>query len=112
MIDKDFDEKPYVMTEYMGPGCPDMSSRQMWMSIRDKNYVVAYKVGIYEEFEDGEIAECYDLQKDKNAYYNISNDIDRAVISYLLIPLKKRFEEIKKDNLLFIDKLKKDNCID
>lgn len=95
----------YVMTEYMGPGCPDMTQRRMWMSIRDSKYIVAYKVGIYEKFEDGELAECYDLSKDPFGYYNINEKIDRKTISYLLEPLKNRFEEIRNETNIFIKKL-------
>ena len=107
MLDPNRPQHNYVITEYMGPGCPDMTARRMWLSIRDKHYVVAYKVGIYEPFEEGELAEVYDLQDDPNAYYNINYKIDRNRIEYLLIPLKERYEEIKRDTNIFIDKLKK-----
>lgn len=106
MIDLTREEIPYVMTEYMGPGCPDIYSRPIWLSIRDKKYIVAYKVGIYEEFEDGKIAECYDLETDPDGYFNISTNIDRIKIDYLLIHLRDRFEEIKRDSNLFLDEIK------
>lgn len=98
--------KNYVTTEYMGPGCPDMTSRRMWLSIRDENYIVAYKVGIYENFEDGELAEVYDLRKDPDGLYNINYKIDRTKIAYLLKPLKDRYEEIKVDAYSYIEKLR------
>lgn len=111
MLDRDRPIKDYVMTEYMGPGCPDMTSRRMWLSIRDKNYIVAYKVGIYELFEEGELAEVYDLKKDPDAIYNINYKINRQKIDYLLSPLKIRYEEIKRDSNKFISDLKKGNII-
>lgn len=111
MIDKHFEEKPYVLTEYMGPGCPDILHRRIWMSIRDRKYIIAYKVGIYENFEDGEISECYNLQKDPEAYYNICSKIDKREIAYLLEPLKNRFEEIKIDSYEFINELKNNKYI-
>ena len=109
MLDRSVEEPSYVTTEYMGPGCPDMTSRRMWMSIRDDKYVVAYKVGIYENFDDGELAECYDLSKDPYANYNIANMVNCTEIDYLLIHLRDRFEEIKRDSLLFIDKLRENS---
>lgn len=93
---------PYVLTEYMGPGCPDMTSRRMWMSIRDDNYIVAYKVGIYENFEDGELAEVYNLKRDPFGKKNIAYKISKRDIQYLLNPLKIRYEEIKNDVNNFI----------
>lgn len=107
MLDSNRPIKDYVMTEYMGPGCPDMSGRRMWLSIRDKNYIVAYKVGIFEPFEEGELAEVYDLKKDPDALYNINYKINRQKIDYLLSPLKTRYEVIKRDSNKFIDDLQK-----
>lgn len=98
--------KNYVITEYMGPGCPDMTARRMWLSIRDENYIVAYKVGIYENFEDGELAEVYNLRKDPDGLYNINYKTKREEVDYLLKPLKVRFEEIKIDAYSYLEKLK------
>ena len=106
MIDPNRPIKDYVMTEYMGPGCPDMTARRMWLSIRDKDYIVAYKVGIYEPFEEGELAEVYNLKKDPDALYNINYKTKREDIVYLLKPLKERYEEIKKDAYSYLERLK------
>lgn len=105
MLDPKRPIKDYVITEYMGPGCPDMTSRRMWLSVRDVNYIIAYKVGIYEDFENGELAEVYDLRKDPDGLYNINYKIDRTKIEYLLLPLKNRYEEIKKDAYSYLNKL-------
>ncbi len=98
--------RKYVIGEYMGPGCPDMLQRRIWFSARDEKYIVAYKVGIYEPFETGELAEVYDLTADPKGYYNINDEIDRSKIQYLLDPLKKRFDEIKIDSRQFFEELK------
>ena len=105
MLDPKRPIKDYVITEYMGPGCPDMTSRRMWLSVRDVNYIIAYTVGIYEDFENGELAEIYDLRKDPDGLYNINYKIDRTKIEYLLLPLKNRYEEIKKDAYSYLNKL-------
>lgn len=109
MLDSKRPIKNYVTTEYMGPGCPDMTSKRMWLSARDEKYIVAYKVGIFEKFEDGELAEVYDLQKDPDALYNINYKIDRSKISYLLEPLEIRYEDIKKDAYMYLENLKNGN---
>lgn len=107
LLDENRPIKNYVMTEYMGPGCPDLLSKRLWLSVRDVHYIVAYKVGVYENFEDGELAEVYDLSKDPYAYYNINTTVDIRNIEYLLQPLKVRFEEIKRDSNIFIEDLRK-----
>lgn len=107
MLDPNRPVKDYVLTEYMGPGCPDMTARRMWLSIRDCKFIVAYKVGIYEPFESGELAEVYDLSKDPDGLYNINYKIDKSKIQYLLDPLQERYEEIKKDAYSYIERLEK-----
>ena len=105
---KEVAPRNYVISEYMGPGCPDILQRRIWFSARDKNYIIAYKVGIYEPFENGELAEVYDLSKDPDGLYNINDKIDRTKIEYLLNPIHERFDEIKRDTNEFIEKLKKE----
>lgn len=95
-----------VTGEYMGPGCPDMLARQIWFSARDEHFVVAYKVGVYEDFDSGELAEVYDLEKDPQGYYNINDTVDRRKIEYLLEPLRSRHFEIRNDTDAFMQKLR------
>lgn len=108
---KETEARKYVIGEYMGPGCPDMLKRPIWFSSRDEKYIVGYKVGVYQDFDDGELAEVYDLTKDPKAYYNINDTVDRSKIDYLLQPLRIRHEEVRRDVNLFIEKLRKENEI-
>lgn len=94
--------RSFVITEYMGPGCPDILNRRIWFSARDKNYIIAYKVAISEDFEEGQLAEVYDLKIDPNGYYNISDTIDRGCIQYLLSGIQERYLEIKTETEEFI----------
>ena len=105
MLNSNITNKDYVMTEYMGPGCPDLLSRRIWFSIRDSHYLVAYKVGIYEDFDNGELCEVYNLREDPNAYYNINDKIDWKEISYLLENVERRFNEVRSDTITFVESL-------
>ena len=105
---RDTEPRKFVIGEYMGPGCPDMLKRQIWFSARDEKYVVAYKVGVYEPFENGELAEVYDLSTDPNQYYNINDRIELSMIEYLLEPLRIRHAEVRKDVDSFMEKLRKE----
>ena len=107
---RETEARPYVIGEYMGPGCPDMLLRRIWFSARDKRFLIAYKVGLYEKFEDGELAEAYDLIKDPDALYNINDKIDKSEIRYLIDGLKERWEEIRRDTDEFMDKVRHENC--
>lgn len=105
LLDKNYAWPDYVMTEYTGPGCPEVRGRRLWFSIRNKEYMVAYRVAVYEPFEEGELVEVHDLKKDPNCYYNIADSIDRSKIEYLLVLIQKRFDEVCHDSQLFIDSL-------
>lgn len=106
MISSESSEQSYVMTEYMGPGCPDMLSRPMWLSCRDKHYIVAYKVCVSQNFCDGELSEVYDLQNDPLAYKNIAKSVNIMDIKYLLDKIENRYNEVKTDTMEFIEKCK------
>ena len=107
MLDETIPKKDYVITEYMGPGCPDLLSRPIWFSIRDKRYAIGYKVGIYQEFEDGELCEVYDMEKDPCGFYNVVKSIRHDDLHYLLRHIKDRFEEVKDDTAVFIERIEK-----
>ena len=106
LLNNNIELKDYVMTEYMGPGCPDLLSRPIWFSIRDKRYCIGYKVGIYQNFEDGELSEVYDLAKDPHGFYNIVKRIKRDELQYLLKHIEERYIEVKKSSYSFIESLK------
>jgi hypothetical protein len=105
MLNQDIPHKNYVMTEYMGPGCPDIMSRPIWFSIRDKHYAIGYKVGIYQNFEDGILAEVYDLSLDPHGFYNIAAVVDKNKIQYLLSHLKVRLSEVRESSYKFISNI-------
>lgn len=105
MLNKNVKKKDYAITEYMGPGCPDLLSRPIWFSIRDAHYSIGYKVGVYQAFEEGELCEVYDLTKDSKGFYNIVSKVDRKNIDYLLVHLKKRHSEVVASTNDFIKQL-------
>lgn len=100
------EQRQLVIGEYMGPGCPDMLKRPIWFSARDEKYIIGYKVGVYQEFDEGELAEVFDLTKDPEAFYNINDKIDRKMIEYLLEPLRSRHIEIRRDTTDFMNRLR------
>lgn len=89
--------KPYIITEYMGCGCPDMISREVWMSIRDEHYCIGYKSRIDKEFNIDSPYCIYDLLNDVNEYTNLAGTEfeNKEDVIYLKNEIKVRFEEIQ-----------------
>lgn len=79
----------YAISEYIGGGCPDMRRRPIHYMIRDKNWLLVYYVKLMEDFNQGEIVELYDLNKDTYEINNIRGQVDEKKISYLLEALNK-----------------------
>ena len=103
---KDNHTRKCIVTEYMGPGCPDIIQRPVWFSARDDKYLIAYKVKLFSGFENGELCEVYDRRKDPKEYYNIVDKIDRSLIKYLLDEIEVRFNELRDDTGKYYKKLK------
>ncbi len=102
-----------IITEYMGPGCPDMITRDVWMSIRNSNYLLAFKIPINQDFNYKYLCEAYNLQNDPNELINISNEIDfnSVEITTMIEKLKNRFIEIKLSKELYLEKLRNNQII-
>ena len=101
--------KPYIITEYMGRGCPDMISREVWISLRNDKYCIAYKSRIDEPFDIEHPYCIYDLKNDVNEKRNLADTYEKEndEIKKLMILIKHRFDEIQQstNNLLENDML-------
>ena len=88
----------YAISEYMGDGCPDMRLRPVNYIIRDERFLIAYKVKLSQDFENGKIAEIYDLVADKSEENKLltSNIINVEKIKYLLKKIKNRHVELQE----------------
>lgn len=84
----------YAISEYMGGGCPDMRERPIQFMIRNAQYLVCYNVKMNEPFENGELVEVYDLEKDPDELNDIKQSVDKDDLNYLLGFLKNRQKEI------------------
>jgi len=93
----------YIITEYMGPGVPDMLNREVWMSARNSNYVIAYRFRLNQRFDENEPVAVYNLQSDNEEINNYAGhiSIDGELLD-LGLKVKKRFEEIKKETENYI----------
>lgn len=90
-------DKDYAMTEYMGPGCPDMRRNKACITIRDTHYIIAYEGFLQHPFSEEHVTEIYDLHEDPLETRNIATtrnpDIQR-----MIHVLHRRFDEIVENN--------------
>ncbi len=98
--------KGYVITEYMGPGCPDMISRDVWMSIRNERFAIAYIVNINQSFKQVKPYQIFDLVEDSAETRNRYQDLaDHQEVRLLVDILSKRFEEIQMNSRNYLASL-------
>lgn len=94
MLNKDNDRES-VMIEYMGPGCPDIRLKPVWLSSRSRKYAVSYIGKLSEEFSESNICEIYDLIKDPEERNNIK-DVRNENINRQIDLIRERFESLRE----------------
>lgn len=93
----EYEDKQGVTIEYMGPGCPDMRRRPVWLAVRNKKYLVSYRGRLVDGFSESNISEIYDISEDKEELHN-RRGLRNAEIEKLINYMKYRFEEIYENN--------------
>lgn len=89
----------YVITEYMGPGCPDMINRDVWMSVQNNKYIVAIRAKINCTIDKTDIVEIYDVESDPYQLVNlVKRDYDKSEVLSLLRILGDRLDEISSSS--------------
>ena len=91
--------RDYIITEYMGPGVPDMLTREVWISIRNSKYVVAYKNNIQETLDVNHPCVVYDLVQDPLELHNLVTEnkvFSNQEISNLIEQLNERYKMIQE----------------
>ncbi len=99
-IYKETKGRDYVITEYMGPGVPDMVNREAWMSVRNNDYVIAYIASLNKKIDLNRPVVFYDLTVDPLEKQNRARSFgkkDREKVEPLLKALEERFNEIRND---------------
>jgi len=97
--------RDYVISEYMGPGCPDMLTKEVWLSIRNKEYLLAFKCHLNEQMSISKLVEAYDLKNDPLEMRNIASFINLkdTTVSAMYNIIKERFDEICANRDSFIN---------
>lgn len=89
-------KRTWVHQEYMGPGCPDMYRRPMWMCAFDEKWKVFIKVKLLQDTFQYSLEEIYDLVKDPKEMKNLtSSESVRQKVRYLIDRLELRWQMIR-----------------
>lgn len=99
--------RDYVITEYMGPGVPDMISRDVWLSARNKRFSVSYICNIAEEFCKEKPNSIFDIENDIYELHPLKLGINVKLedIEDLSNAIEKRFNEIKSKTIHYLGNL-------
>ena len=95
--------REYTLIEYMGPGCPDLISKEMWIAVRNNHYILAYKNAIDKPFDHLHPCEVYCLDDDPNQLENKASSKEILTEEWFLTMSSlacRRFEEVQKESLM------------
>ena len=93
LLDKSYSDNDSVMIEFMGPGCPDIRLKPVWLSARSLEYAVSYIGYLKNPFNEDDITEIYDLNADPLEKDNIRSSRNEK-INILIDKIQHRFEEL------------------
>ena len=100
--------RDYIITEYMGPGVPDMLTRDVWISIRTSKYVIAYRNCIEEALDCQHPHIIYDLINDpleKKNYCKETSLLNNNEVKQLIAKLNERYKVIQNNTREIINNL-------
>ncbi len=61
----------FVLSEYVGPGCPDLTEKSVWYTYIDERHRISARCPLAKAFEDADIDTIIDLHKDPEELINI-----------------------------------------
>ena len=90
------EKRECIHQEYMGPGCPDLYRRPIWMCAFDRHWKVFIKVKLMQDTFDYAIEEIYDLDHDPEERRNLGRSAHaKQQVAHLLQVLHQRWQAIK-----------------
>lgn len=100
--------RKYVVTEYMGPGCPDMMTREVWLSGRNNEYVVGYKINITGGIDVDRPNVVYHIKNDNQEKVNLAGKIilsQNRDLYRVIEAITERFSQIQSNSKDIVNNL-------
>lgn len=98
LLDKS-NRSDWIMIEFMGPGCPDIRLKPVWLQARSLEYAVSYIGRLKDPFDEKNIKEIYNLIDDpleEVNIYKLRNEKINTLIKYI----NSRFQELRSEQFL------------
>lgn len=90
-------EYPYVLIEYCGGGCPDLSRRQLKVAAFDKEWFVGTLCSIKEGFSFEKITEIYNLKTDPLQKNNLKGKCSYNDVEKYINAISQRYTSLSDD---------------
>lgn len=68
------EERRYILSEYGGPGCPDISDKPVWYTYINKKYRVSAECLLEDEVTYEKLKAVFEIVKDRDEKNNLIND--------------------------------------
>lgn len=89
--------RPYVLVEYPGPGCPDISKKEIYYAIFSDKYEVACKVKLNDDITSKHIIVAFDRKLDKEQKKNLRRQCSKNTeLSNLISHIQERHLVLRK----------------
>lgn len=89
--------RDYVIAEYPGPGCPDISNKEIYYAIFDHTYEISCKVTLAEVLSEKHIVLACNLRKDPYSKKNIKRScLSNERLHFLFQQLQHRHKQVQK----------------
>lgn len=96
-VNKDYPlERKYILSEYGGPGCPDISQKAIWYTYIDDKWSISFECLLDDNIDYSKIKSIYNLTKDKDELYNIVKKEKSIEIYEIINIVQKRHITLRK----------------
>lgn len=88
--------REYILIEYPGPGCPDISSKEIYYAIFDGKYKIAFKVKLLDDVTEARAVLATDIENDPEETKNLIKKINKSSRMKGLVKIvNQRHKEIR-----------------
>jgi hypothetical protein len=89
-------KRKYVLSEYAGPGCPDISDKAIWYTYIDNEYRVSVELKLCENISYDKLKGVYNIIYDKDEKNNLVKKAPNIVeVKTIMDIIQKRHNELK-----------------
>lgn len=93
----EIEERKYILTEYAGPGCPDISNKPIWYTYIDETYRVSFECDLDHDINLDKIVSIHNLKKDPSQRKDLfKKKKNISELKNIIEIVNKRHTQLKK----------------